>query len=115
MDDDPHTLETLSELLGLEGAMVTTADSGEAALEAARQGEFDLAISDIAMPGMDGFELIMRLRELPHGRPWRAIALTGFGRPEEVAKSRAAGFDLHLNKPVSLEALNDAVASIRRR
>jgi two-component system, chemotaxis family, CheB/CheR fusion protein len=66
------------------------------------------------MPGMDGFELISRLRKLPHAGRWPAIAVTGFGRPEDLEKSRAAGFDLHLNKPVSLEALTEAVAKLRR-
>jgi two-component system CheB/CheR fusion protein len=115
VDDDLQALETLSEILRVEGARVTAAESAETAVKAARQGEFDLVISDIAMPGMDGFELISRLRELPHCRRWPAIALSGFGRAEDSAKSRAAGFDLHLNKPVSLEALNEAVGKIRRR
>ncbi|MDM0108822.1 response regulator [Variovorax sp. J22R24] len=115
VDDDAHTLETLGELLGAEGAQVTTAHSAHAALEEARRGAFDVVVSDIGMPGMDGFELIARLRQLPHARRWPAIALTGFGRPEDVAKSKAAGFDLHLNKPISLEALSEAVAALERR
>jgi two-component system CheB/CheR fusion protein len=114
VDDDLHTVQTFSELLSAEGAEVTSAGSAEAALQEATQGEFDLVISDIAMPGMDGLEFIARLRQLPHARQWPAIAVTGFGRPEDAERSRAAGFDLHLNKPVSLEALSDAVESLGR-
>jgi two-component system CheB/CheR fusion protein len=114
VDDDLHTVETLGELLSAEGAKVTIAKSAQAALEAAKQGEFDLVVSDIGMPGMDGLELITRLRKLPHAGQWLAIAVTGFGRPEDVQKSKAAGFDLHLNKPVSLEILSEALARLGR-
>jgi two-component system CheB/CheR fusion protein len=114
VDDDVHTLETLGELLGSEGAKVTTATSAYAALEEAKGGDFDLMVSDIGMPGMDGLELITRLRRLPRSQRWPAIAVSGFGRPEDVQKSRAAGYDLHLNKPVSLEALSDALVRLGR-
>lgn len=63
---------------------------------------------------MDGLELITRLRKLAHAARWPAIAVTGFGRPEDVQKSKAAGFDLHLNKPVTLEALSETLAKLRR-
>ncbi|WP_308812399.1 ATP-binding protein [Variovorax sp. WS11] len=114
VDDDVHTLETLSELLGSEGAEVTAATSAYAALEEAKGGDFDLLVSDIGMPGMDGLELITQLRRLPRAARWPAIAVSGFGRPEDVQKSRAAGFDLHLNKPVSLEALSEALVRLGR-
>ena len=115
VDDDSRTLEMLGELLSAEGAKVTIACSAHAALEEAKVGDFDLVVSDIGMPGMDGLELIKRLRQMPNAARWPAIALTGFGRPEDVQKSRAAGFDLHLNKPVSLEALSEALARLGRR
>jgi len=114
VDDDVHTLDTLAELLEAEGARVTTARGAEEALEKAREADFDLVVSDIGMPGTDGLELIARLRKLPHARRWPAIAVTGFGRPADLERSLAAGFDLHLRKPVSLEALIEALERLGR-
>ncbi|MEJ8852295.1 CheR family methyltransferase [Variovorax rhizosphaerae] len=114
VDDDFHTLETLAELLRSEGASVTTATNGPEALEIATQGAFDLVISDIGMPGMDGFELMTRLRQMPHAARWPAIAITGFGRVQDLEKAKSAGFDVHLSKPVSLEALTEAVGKLGR-
>ena len=114
VDDDAATLETLGELLTAEGAKVTTATSAYAALEKAKNGDFDLVVSDIGMPGMDGIELIARLRKLPKAARWPAIAVTGFGRLEDAQKAKAAGFDLHLTKPVSLEALSEALVKLAR-
>jgi two-component system CheB/CheR fusion protein len=107
-------LETLGELLSAEGAEVTTAASAFAALEQAKDRDFDLVVSDIGMPGMDGLELIARLRKLPNAARWPSIAVTGFGRPEDAQKSMAAGFDLHLAKPVSLEALSEALVRLAK-
>ncbi|VTU21307.1 Autoinducer 2 sensor kinase/phosphatase LuxQ [Variovorax sp. PBL-H6] len=114
VDDDVATLETLGELLTAEGAKVTTAMSAYAAWEQAQNGNFDLLVSDIGMPGMDGLELITRLRQLPKAAHWPAIAVTGFGRPEDAQKSRAAGFDLHLTKPVSLDTLSEALVRLAK-
>jgi two-component system, chemotaxis family, CheB/CheR fusion protein len=117
VDDTPDTLESFGMLLELEGAVVTTAGSGRQALEAAQQpgAEFDLILSDIGMPDMDGYELMRRLRQLdaPVARV-PAIALTGFGRQTDERRAREAGFDAHLPKPASLDALMALMGELRR-
>jgi two-component system CheB/CheR fusion protein len=117
VDDTPDTLESFGMLLQLEGAVVTTAGSGRQALEAAQQpgAEFDLIVSDIGMPDMDGYELMRRLRQLdaPVAKV-PAIALTGFGRQTDERRARESGFDAHLPKPASLDALMAMLAEMRR-
>jgi CheY-like chemotaxis protein len=66
---------------------------------------------DIGLPGMSGHQLATELRKLPHGVPSRPIALTGFGQPEDRQRSLAAGFDDHLVKPVTLDALLKSLSS----
>jgi two-component system CheB/CheR fusion protein len=105
VEDNPESLAALCELLKGEGALVAPASSAKEALERADREEFELVISDIAMPGMDGLELVAELRRRPHSARWPAIAVTGFGRPDDAQKALAAGFDAHLAKPLSLDAL----------
>ena len=68
-----------------------------------------VAILDIGLPGMDGFELAGRLRALPHGATVTLIALSGYGRADDKARSSAAGFNAHLVKPVNLGDLQTAL------
>jgi two-component system CheB/CheR fusion protein len=107
VEDNPDTLESLQMLLEVEGARVTPASSAAAALQKAAEGEFDLLVSDIAMPGMDGLQLIAELRRRPRSARWPAIAVTGFAGAADAQRAKAAGFDAHLGKPLSLDALND--------
>jgi two-component system CheB/CheR fusion protein len=116
VDDTLDTLESFGMLLELEGARVTTAPSGQHAHEAAaaaREG-FDLILSDVAMPDMDGLELMRRLRRMERCADVPAIALTGFGRASDAARAIEAGFDTHLSKPVGLETLIHAVMRLRQ-
>jgi len=115
VEDDADTLETLREVLITEGALVAVASSGREALEKAAAETFDLVISDIAMPGMDGLQLIAELRRRPHSAHWPAIAVTGFGRPGDADKAKAAGFDDHLAKPLSMDALHEAFGRLVRK
>lgn len=92
-------------LFEMKGAGVVTATSGAEALRKTAGVNFDLLISDISMPGMDGYELIRRLRRETRTAHIAAIALTGFGRPEDEERARAAGFDAHLTKPIRLDQL----------
>ena len=96
-------------LLRLEGAEVTAAENAAAALAAVERAEFDLIVSDVAMPEMDGYEFIRRLRERPQTAQVAAIALTGFGRPQDAQHALEAGFDAHLAKPVVIEELFQTV------
>jgi PAS domain S-box-containing protein len=105
VDDTRDALELLELLLTGEGAAVATASSGEEGLEAARGANFDLVISDISMPEMDGYEFLRRLRENPGYQETPAIAQTGFGREEDVERARRAGFITHLTKPIDFDHL----------
>jgi PAS domain S-box-containing protein len=105
VDDTQDSLEMLSFLLKSEGAAVETAMSGEKGLRLAESSEFDLIFSDISMPDMDGYEFMRALRENPTYRTTPAIALTGFGREEDVEESRQAGFTTHLTKPLDYVTL----------
>ncbi len=111
-DDDPDTLEAFAGLLELEGSRVTAVHSGAEALAAVSEGAFDLLLSDVGMPSMDGYELIAEVRKLPHGARLAAIAVTGFGRRADETRALEAGFDAHVSKPVSLEELAKVVGGV---
>ncbi len=105
--DDNHDLtDMLAVLLRADGQVVYVADDGNAALELARLHPIDVVFLDLGMPGMDGCETGRRLRA-EHGRSLLLVALTGYGRDEDRARSREAGFDHHLVKPISIELLRD--------
>jgi CheY-like chemotaxis protein len=72
-----------------------------------------VVILDIGMPGMDGHETCRQLRGLPWGRSIPTIALTGWGQAEDRARSKQAGFDHHLIKPVDRAALNDVLSTVK--
>jgi two-component system CheB/CheR fusion protein len=115
VDDALDGLEAFHTLLELEGAHVQTAENGELALSAASKNDFDVILSDIGMPEMNGYELIAQLRKSPRTVRVPAIALTGFGREQDIARAIEAGFDAHISKPVTLRALLDAIGrSVQR-
>lgn len=105
VDDDPDTTDLLRYLLEMNGATVITANSGAEALRVAGKYELDVVVSDISMPTMDGFEFVRRLRSLPGKEDVRVIALTGFGREEDIELARNEGFVAHVTKPLDVEAL----------
>jgi len=105
VDDDEDTTALLRYLLEMNGAKVTTANSGSEALGLAREAHFDVVLSDISMPSMDGFEFVRRLRALPGKEDIRVVALTGFGRKEDVEQAENEGFVAHLTKPFDVETL----------
>ncbi len=115
VDDSVDALESFATLLSLEGATVTTASSARQALEASEGARFDLIVSDVAMPEMDGYELMALLRQMPALARVPAIALTGFGRPQDEERAMEAGFDAHLTKPVRLETLLATIAQLELR
>jgi two-component system CheB/CheR fusion protein len=112
VEDSVETLQSLTELLGLHGADVTGAFSGEQALALARESSerFDVLISDIGMPGMDGYALLPELRKLKSTANTPAIALSGFTRTSDVQRALTAGFATHIRKPVSLDQLLSAAS-----
>jgi two-component system CheB/CheR fusion protein len=114
VDDSVETTSMLSLLLENEGAEVATARSGFEALDVAQGHDFDVIVSDISMPGMDGYELLHELRRQPRTSQTPAIAVTGFGQTEDADRAREAGFCFHLTKPVQLTSLLEATrAAIR--
>jgi CheY-like chemotaxis protein len=98
------------------GHRVTEAADGGRAVEIATapDARFDVALIDIGLPVLSGLEVARRLRDLPPERaPRMLVALTGYGAPEDQARSRDAGFDLHLIKPVDAAALMAHLRSMR--
>jgi CheY-like chemotaxis protein len=104
VDDYPDSADSLCLLLRLWGHDVRAATSGAQALGLVRGWEPDVALLDLAMPVMDGFELAARVVRACH-RPPLLVAVTGLGRPADVMRSRAAGFAHHLVKPVDPDRL----------
>jgi CheY-like chemotaxis protein len=102
--DARQTLRTLLETLGHE---VDEAADGEAGVAAALERRPDLVFVDIGLPRLDGYEVARRLRAA-HVRV-RLVALTGYGRDDDVQRAREAGFDEHLLKPATLEQLRAAI------
>ncbi|MCM3902230.1 MAG: response regulator [Pyrinomonadaceae bacterium] len=109
VDDVEDVTYMLSVLLENEGYEVVTADSGFAALEAAREHKFDVVISDIGMPGMSGYDLAKTLRALPGYDKVPMVAVTGFSMFDDRARSLDAGFNAHLTKPIEPRALLDLI------
>ena len=119
VDDEADARELLAALLEHHGATVTAAASVEEALAALAERAPDVIVSDIGMPGADGYELARRLRALADDELRRtpAVALTGFARPEDGVRAADAGFDAHLAKPVDpvrLVSLLERVARAHR-
>jgi two-component system CheB/CheR fusion protein len=110
VDDADELLGPFAELLRLEGATVTVANSGAMALSILVSGNHDILLSDIGMPEMDGHELIEKVRANPETKGILAVALTGFGRPQDERRALKAGFDAHISKPVSMRTLLAALA-----
>jgi PAS domain S-box-containing protein len=105
VDDSEDTTEMVRCLLEIGGASVIAVTSGFEGLRMAGQKQFDVVLSDISMPGMDGFEFLGKLRRLPGYEHLPAVALTGFGRPEDVQRAHKQGFYAHLTKPFDIQAL----------
>jgi PAS domain S-box-containing protein len=158
VDDSADTVDMLHRLLEMEGALVASARSATEALEIAREKEFDVVLSDISMPGMDGFEFVRRLREMaksedvPLGdeavpvvtagdgfaaeapvegmavagasvgevsvrkegtlKDVPVIALTGFGRAEDIERAAAEGFLSHVTKPIDVNSLIETLRKL---
>jgi len=112
VDDTPDMLETFGYLLEHEGARVTPAKSGAEALALAETEDFDLVISDVGMPGMDGYQMIAEMRKRPRTAGVPAIALTGHGRTADIERALASGFNAHVGKPVDFARMRAAMASV---
>ena len=103
VDDNQDAARTLGALLVAQGHDVNVYFNAHDALDAAHVTFPDVAFLDLNMPGVNGFALAKSLRGMPGGRALRLVAVTGMGRQEDLARSRDAGFDLHLTKPADPE------------
>ncbi|HEY8608305.1 MAG TPA: ATP-binding protein [Noviherbaspirillum sp.] len=112
VDDNADAAQTLSLLLAVGGHKVAVEHDGESALHRLHRERPDVLLLDIGLPDMDGFQLARRVRALPKMERAVLIALTGYGQTQDRDDSRAAGFDYHLVKPVSLETLARILAEI---
>src|SRR5262249_41619469 len=105
VDDNRDAANLLAETLRFGGFEVATAFDGVEALNALKSFQADVAILDIGLPSMNGWELARQLRSVDETRAIRLIALTGYGQKTDFIASSAAGFDLHLVKPVTADRL----------
>ena len=105
VDDDPDAAEALAELLSMSGHEVRIATAADQALRLFETLRPQVAVLDIGLPVMDGYELQARMRASPGGGDCVYLALTGYGMESEQEQSRKAGFRAHLVKPVRLEQL----------
>jgi signal transduction histidine kinase len=110
VDDSEDGAGMLADSLESMGHEVHVAHDGQAALDAAAAFHPDVAVLDIGLPEMSGYELAAHLRELPGGRAIRLVAATGYGRSRDRVTSMAAGFVDHLVKPVNLDRLREIIA-----
>jgi CheY-like chemotaxis protein len=109
VDDNADAADSLTELLNMQGHETRAVYSGQEALDCIESFSPHVALIDIGLPKMDGYELARRLRERMDGTTLRLVALTGYGQSEDRARTRASGFDDHLVKPVELPALERAL------
>jgi signal transduction histidine kinase/ActR/RegA family two-component response regulator len=112
VDDNKDSADSLAMLLTLQGSEVRTAYDGLEAIEAAASFKPDVILSDIGMPGLDGYQAAQRIRERLHGSKVVLVAMTGWGQEEDKRRSMAAGFDFHLVKPVDPADLERLLSSI---
>ena len=110
IEDNPDAADSLLEVLELMGHEVALASTGPAGMTLARELCPDIVLCDIGLPGMNGYEVAQAMRENPQLQSTFLIALSGYAQPEDVAKAEAAGFNLHLAKPPSLEQLEQLLA-----
>lgn len=113
VDDNRDAAESMSMLLEMWGHEVAYAYDGPSALETAEQWQPEAVFLDIGLPGMDGYEVAERLRQLPQAKGAVLIAITGYGQEDDRRRSRRAGIDHHLVKPVAPDALRSLIDSLK--
>jgi CheY-like chemotaxis protein len=113
IEDNDDTRQMLHETLAFSGHAVREARDGASGLALAAEAQPDVALIDIGLPDLDGYEVARRLRAAPGGRRVGLIAITGYGQPEDQRRAYEAGFDAHLTKPVVPERLKQVMAGLR--
>ena len=115
VDDNTDAADSLSVVLDIGGHATQVAHDGQRALTLARTFQPEVVFLDIGLPGMDGYEVARALRVMPGLQDMVLIALTGWGTEEDRARSRAAGFDMHLTKPANLHAVETLLSELSAR
>jgi CheY-like chemotaxis protein len=113
VDDNPDITSMLAAVLRHDGYEVSTAHSAQDALETALAKHFDVVVSDIGMPGMNGYELARALRAVPEYGGVPMVAVTGFAMYDDRDRALEAGFDAHLSKPIAPWDLTRAISGLR--
>ncbi len=112
VDDVADVTEMLAVVLSHAGYSVVTAASAPAALKAARERQFDVIISDIGMPEMNGYQLAREVRTLPGYENVPMVAVTGYSMFDDKERSTKAGFNAHMTKPIDPRALLDLIEQL---
>lgn len=112
VDDVADVTEMLAVVLTHAGYTVTTAASAPAALNFARERHFDVIISDIGMPEMNGYQLAREVRQLPGYEHTPMVAVTGYSMFDDKERSTKAGFSAHMTKPIDPRALLDLIEQL---
>jgi len=115
VEDARDTLDMLKVVFEARGYETETCATPEEALAVAGSGRFDIIVSDIGLPRIDGYELIRRLRRMPHLGETPAVALTGYAAPRDAEAALDAGFDAHVAKPVDPSTLAEQVEQLLKR
>jgi CheY-like chemotaxis protein len=110
VDDNEDAANSLAMILNLGGHETASVYTAADALQRAAAFRPDVVLLDIGLPGMDGYEVAQKMRELPGLRDIRLVAVTGYGRADDRLRARDAGFDDHLTKPVEFAVLERALA-----
>jgi signal transduction histidine kinase/CheY-like chemotaxis protein len=113
VDDNLDSAESMAMMLKLSGHDVATAHDGLEAVRLAQEFQPDVALLDLGMPKLDGYEAARSIRQQPWGQGMMLVALTGWGQAEDKRRSREAGFDAHLVKPVDFDALEKLVVTTK--
>jgi CheY-like chemotaxis protein len=111
-DDERDQVATLAALLQDEGHTVREVYRGTEVLRLIQDFDPDVALIDIGLPGIDGYEVARRVRAA--GKPVRLVAITGYGLPEDRRRTAEAGFDVHLVKPVEMETLEQLLSRLEQ-
>jgi CheY-like chemotaxis protein len=113
VDDNEDAANSLAMILKLSGHETASVYTAMDALERAVSFRPDVVLLDIGLPGMDGYEVAQKMRELPGLADIRLVAVTGYGRSDDRLRARDAGFDDHLTKPVEFAVLDRALTGVR--
>jgi two-component system CheB/CheR fusion protein len=115
VEDNPDVAKMMERMVRAFGHQTRVAHDGLAALRAVEEeGVPDVALLDIGLPGIDGWEVARRLRQLPTGKKLLLVAVTGYGSDDDRATSERAGINLHFTKPISPSVLQSVLADFER-